>query len=161
MNAPSLPLIIRPDIEADRDAIAAIWHAGASLPGVGPPVMPPPEEFRASLDEEIAAGWDVMVAERVGVIVGFIAITPRAAKLNQLFVAPGAIGSGVGRALLAHAQVAMPHGFTLFTRPSNPKACRFYEKAGMVALRDDVHPEYGDPITYYGWKPATRAQTSR
>jgi putative acetyltransferase len=31
------------------------------------------------------------------------------------------------------------------------KARRFYEQAGLIALREGIHPRSGDPIIYYGW----------
>lgn len=144
---------IRPATAADLDAITEIWHAGASLPGVGPPVLAPVAELRARVDLEIAAGWQLTVAVRNGLVLGFLATKPRDAILDQLFVRPGELGAGIGRALLEHAMAAMPNGFTLFTRPSNERALRFYERAGLVHLRDDVHPRFGDPIVYYGWRP--------
>ena len=142
---------LRPAIEADRDAIAEIWHESASLLGVGPPVMPTAGQLRERVDREFAAGWQVTVAVHDERIVGFLAIKPAEAVLAELFVRPEAIGSGIGRALLARAIEAMPAGFTLFTRSANARARRFYERAGLTFLRDDVHPRAGDPITYYGW----------
>jgi ribosomal protein S18 acetylase RimI-like enzyme len=142
---------LRASIESDHDAIAEVWHSSASLPGVGPPSMPTLGELRERVDLEFAAGWSVTVAVREGDVVGFAAIKRSEAVLDQLFVRPGSIGDGVGQALLAQAIAAMPNGFTLFTRSANTRARHFYEKAGLVFLRDDVHPRTGDPVAYYGW----------
>ncbi|MEI5681408.1 MULTISPECIES: GNAT family N-acetyltransferase [unclassified Mesorhizobium] len=142
---------LRPAAKADHDAIADIWHSSASLEGVGPPTMPTLNELRARVDPEFAAGWVVTLAVRGDEVVGFAAIKPREAVLAELFVRPGSIGGGIGRALLAHCKMAMPEGFTLYTRSSNIRARRFYEKAGLIFLRDAVHPRTGDPVTHYGW----------
>ncbi|MFT4181442.1 MAG: N-acetyltransferase, partial [Rhizobium sp.] len=142
---------LRPAIEADHDAIAEIWHGSASLSGVGPLVMPAEAEMRERVAAEFAGGWNVTVAVRAHEIVGFVAIEPGEAVLAELFVRPASIGSGIGRALLAHAMSAMPQGFTLITRSTNLRARDFYEKAGLVALRDDRHPRTGDPVICYGW----------
>lgn len=142
---------LRPATGSDHDAIAEIWHSSASLPGVGPPVMPTLEELRQRVGEEIDVGWAVTVAEQNGTIAGFAAIKPYDAILDQLFVKPGLIGSGLGRALLKDCQAQMPDGFTLHTASSNENARRFYEKAGMKVLRQDTHPRTGHPITYYVW----------
>lgn len=148
-------LLLRPAKATDYDAIAAIWHAGASLPGVGPAAgLPTLPVLRARVDDEMATGWVVTVAEVDGQVAGFIALRPEAADLDQLFVSPDAIGAGIGKALFAEALAAMPDGFSLFTRPGNARARRFYEAAGMVLMREEVHPMFGDTILYYAWKPA-------
>ena len=146
-------LVLRPALPADYDALAAIWHAGASLPNVGPAALPPVADLRQRLDAEFAAGWSVIVALRDDRIVGFAAMKLEEAVLDQLFLDPAAVGGGVGRTLLDAAKAAMPGGFTLFTRTGNGIARRFYEKAGLVVLREDIHPRFGDPIVYYGWSP--------
>jgi GNAT superfamily N-acetyltransferase len=151
MNARAQACELRPSNEADHSTIAEIWHSSASLPGVGPPVMPTLGDLRERVDREFAAGWEVMVAVRDDHVIGFIAIKPSEAILAELFVRPESVGSGIGKALLAHAFRVMPSGFTLLTRSGNARARRLYEKAGLVFLRDDVHPRAGDPITYYGW----------
>jgi len=151
MNSTLQPYEIRSSIASDHDAIARVWHTSASLPGVGPVIMPTLDELRKRIDLEFAAGWHVTVAACADDILGFVAIKPREAVLDQLFVEPRSLGAGVGRALLAHAITAMPDGFTLFTRATNARARRFYEKAGLMSLKEDVHPRSGEPIIHYGW----------
>ncbi|KQU95917.1 GNAT family N-acetyltransferase [Devosia sp. Root105] len=143
---------LRPATSADYDAIATIWHLSAGLPGVGPVQLPSLERLRQRVDVEMEAGWKVTVAEAGPEIIGFIAIKPEAAILDQLFMHPEARGLGLGRLLLDAAKAQMPDGFTLFTRPGNTPARRFYEKHGLVHLRDELHPIFGDPIVWYGWK---------
>lgn len=143
---------LRPATAADCDAIAAIWHLSASLPGVGPAKLPTLERLRERVDIEIAAGWQVTVAVASGEIIGFLAIKPEAAILDQLFMHPDARGLGLGLLLLDAAKTQMPDGFILFTRPGNLPARRFYEKHGLSHLRDELHPVFGDPIVWYGWK---------
>lgn len=150
---PSPAFILRPAEERDRDAIADIWHASASLPGVGPAAMPDRAAMRQRVEAELAAAWVATVAVAAGRIVGFVAIKPGEAVLAEIFVAPDAIGAGAGRALLDHAKAAMPQGFTLYTRSGNARARAFYERAGLAAFRDDLHPRSGDPIVYYRWAP--------
>jgi putative acetyltransferase len=151
MNVSAQAFELRPALETDYDAIAEVWHGSASLPGVGPPVMPTLDALRKRVDVQFASGWSVTVAVRENDVIGFVAIRPREAVFDELFVRPGSIGSGVGRALLAHAMTTMPEGFTLATRSANGRARRFYEKAGLAFLRDAAHPRTGDPVAYYGW----------
>ncbi|NLS02154.1 GNAT family N-acetyltransferase [Rhizobium sp. P32RR-XVIII] len=142
---------LRPSVETDYDAIAEVWHGSASLPDVGPPVMPTLNELRERVDLAFAAGWEVTLAARERDVIGFVAIKPREAILDQLFVRPGYLGCGIGQALLGHAMAKMPEGFTLFTASRNTRARAFYEKAGLIFLRDAPHPRTGHPVTYYGW----------
>lgn len=151
MNIAAQLFELRPSTHADYDAIARVWHTSASLPGVGPALMPTEAELRRRLDVEFAAGWSVTVATSLNELVGFVAIRPWEAVLAELFVQPGLLGKGIGGALLSKAKVEMPGGFTLYTRTTNAHARRFYEKKGLLALREDAHPRNGDPITYYGW----------
>ena len=156
MSQDTPTVILRSAQPADRDAIAAIWHAGASLPGVGPAALPPLAELRQRVDQEFAEGWVVTVAEQRSEIIGFLALLPEQAVLDQLFLRPDAVGGGIGKRLFAVAKAAMPNGFTLFTRPGNARACRFYEAAGMQRLRAEMHPRFGDTIVFYGWAPEAR-----
>ena len=146
-------VILRRAIETDLDCVASIWHEGASLPGVGPAALPPLDVLRGRIDDELAEGWDLTVAEQQGEVVGFIALRCDQGVLDQLFVRPSSAGKGIGQALFAHAKVMMPDGFTLFTRPGNVRARRFYEAQVMGVLRHDIHPRFGDAIVFYGWAP--------
>jgi ribosomal protein S18 acetylase RimI-like enzyme len=147
-------VVLRPATEADLDVIASIWHEGASLPGVGPVALPPVDVLRRRIDDELAEGWDLTIAELRGEVIGFIALRCDQGVLDQLFVRPGSAGKGVGKALFAHAQAMMPAGFSLFTRPGNTRARRFYEALGMTVSRHDIHPRFGDAIVFYEWTPA-------
>lgn len=151
MDAAMQAYELRPSIEADNDAIAEVWHTSASLPGVGPPVIPSLAELRERVDREFATGWRVTLAVSDSGLLGFVAIKVHQAVLDQLFVRPASLGLGIGRALLQDAMAAMPNGFTLFTRSTNARARRFYESAGLVFLRAQAHPRTGDPVIYYGW----------
>ncbi|MBB3937873.1 GNAT family N-acetyltransferase [Aureimonas phyllosphaerae] len=137
----------------DVGGLADIWHASASLPGVGPPVLPSREAMRWRFEHELMPACRIIVAEQGGEAAGFAAMKLGERVLDQLFVRPGLLGSGVGRCLLDAVKREMPSGFTLFTRPTNPRACRFYEAAGLQILRREIHPRFGDPIVVYGWRP--------
>ncbi len=151
--SPRPPLRLRPAASRDRDAIAALWHASASLPSVGLPAVPGLPAFRERLDVEWAAGWQVTLAVRGDDILGFLALKPAEAVLDQLFLRPDAIGEGIGTRLLDRARSRMPNGFSLHTMAANARARRFYERAGLRFLREDRHPRTGLPIARYAWKP--------
>ncbi|HEY0275966.1 MAG TPA: GNAT family N-acetyltransferase [Paenirhodobacter sp.] len=141
---------------ADYDRIAEIWHASASLPDVGPPVMPSRTELRRRLDCEMAIGWQVTVAVTDAQITGFVAMIPPEAILAELFLSPEWIGLGIGKALLDHAKAAMPMGFSLRTTSANARARHFYRREGLIAIGTAAHPRSGHAMTRYGWRMGDR-----
>lgn len=82
-------------------------------------------------------GVGVRVAERDGALLGFARVTgsPPAGVLADLFVEPSAIGTGVGRLLLADALArAAERGFDALDLDSDPHAEPFYLSAGAVRI---------------------------
>ncbi|WP_185968480.1 GNAT family N-acetyltransferase [Paracoccus sp. M683] len=151
---------LRPASDDERDQIARIWHSSASLPDVGPPVMPSYDQLRARVDEELAGGWVVTVAVDQGEIVGFIAMKPDDRNLAELFVSPRQLGNGVGKRLLDHAKTVMRDGFTLFTTSRNARARHFYEREGLVVERQGLHPRSGHSVTHFRWTQGQGPETA-
>lgn len=86
----------------------------------------------ADLDET-----EIRVAERDGAVVGVaqISIDGNEAQLEKLFVEPGLLRSGAGRALFAWASdEARKHGARVLVIDADPDAAPFYRKLGA---RDD------------------------
>jgi N-acetylglutamate synthase-like GNAT family acetyltransferase len=105
----------------------AVWGYDAAFMALMPAAL-------AVARDEIAAG-DVWIAAVDRETVGIVALAPGAVPdtidLNKLFVAPGWIRSGVGRALLAHAVAeARRCGATRLTILADPNAAGFYEREG-------------------------------
>lgn len=137
--------------KGDLDAVADVWHESASRMDAAVAAMPSREALRRRIDSELRSEWALYVALRDGRVVGMLALKPGAAVLDQIFVAPGEQGRGVGRALLDEAKRLMAGGFTLRMDSANDKA-RFYEAQGLTRLGDGTHPWTGVPVHYYGWK---------
>ena len=137
---------------SDLDSVAQIWHDSAGLPGVGPPVMPTVQQLRQRVDAELATGWKLAVAVNDGEVVGMLAVRLATSVLEQLFVRPSHIGQQVGKVLLQEAMNSMPDGFKLFTATANRRAQAFYERQGLVFLREGPDPRTGRPVLFYGWK---------
>ncbi|MGI8998604.1 MAG: GNAT family N-acetyltransferase, partial [Candidatus Limnocylindria bacterium] len=92
-------------------------------------------EMRLHADE--IAQHEVWVAESPGAVpIGYhrvLAGDP--AELEDLWVEPDAIGSGVGRRLFQHAiEVAAGLGASAFEIVSDPHAVGFYERMGAVVI---------------------------
>ena len=151
MTTPPQLTELRAARSTDLDSVAQVWHASASLPGVGPPIMPTVQQLRERVDTELASGWTLTVAISDGEITGMLAIRLATSVVEQLFVRPSHIGKQIGKALLQDAMNSMPDGFTLFTATTNRRAQAFYERQGLVFLRDGPDPRKGHPVSFYGW----------
>jgi GNAT superfamily N-acetyltransferase len=107
----------------------------------------PPEQLDAlPVDEarwrrrfvEQPPGWSTFVAEHEGEIVGFASVGPSRdergiGELYAIYVDPDDWSQGVGGALIEQAEQRLARDFdeaTLWVLTENPRARRFYERAG-------------------------------
>jgi len=98
-----------------------------------------PERWRARLVVP-PPGWDTIVCEDGGIVVGFASTGPsrdedELGELYAIYVDPDAWSTGAGRALLAAAEGALAVGYgaaLLWVLDDNPRARRFYERAGWA-----------------------------
>jgi GNAT superfamily N-acetyltransferase len=92
------------------------------------------DELTCTPDQIEDPGFTFTVAQLAGRLVGFYALKKLSAckfDLNALFVEPDHIGTGIGRALIAHARsVAAQDGATQVVIQSDPNAQAFYEHVG-------------------------------
>jgi len=143
---------IRRATPADAEAVATIQVHGHRFAYAG--ILPQPASDEAWIAQR-AEIWRRLLAadpprhgfvgERDGRALGFVTIGPAddatlpstTGMLFALYLEPDVIGSGVGRALLAHAiDVLRSDGFTdvvLWVLEENARARRFYEVAGFCA----------------------------
>ena len=83
-------------------------------------------------------GWTIYVAELDGHLRGFVAVGPsrdggKVGELYAIYVDPDTWSTGVGRALIEQAEVRLAERYddaTLWVLDDNPRARRFYERAG-------------------------------
>ncbi len=83
----------------------------------------------------------VYVAERAGEIIGFYALVVRhdKAELEHMWVAPGHIGTGVGKELFVHAmQKAAGENASVVEISADPNAEGFYERMGARRVGEEV-----------------------
>lgn len=104
----------------------------------------------------IDRGW-VSVAVQASVVQGFIARD--GAEICSLYLAPGACGQGIGKALLELAKAVEPH-LWLRAFVANQGARRFYQREGFqeVARGDGSDNEEGLPDIRFEWAFAAGAQ---
>jgi GNAT superfamily N-acetyltransferase len=146
---------IRPLVEADLEAVATLhvrgwqWAYAGIMPQVYLDSLTVADNLarRRRRRESGALPADELVAERDGVLVGWAAVGPyredpdgldrTVGELYAIYAHPDAIGTGVGRALMAASlDLARAAGYPeirLWVLEGNHRARRFYEKAGFAA----------------------------
>ncbi|HEY3164601.1 MAG TPA: GNAT family N-acetyltransferase [Candidatus Limnocylindrales bacterium] len=158
---PSAPtpsgLQIRRAILADASAVADVYlasfHATYDFP-----LAHTDDEVRGWIAATIEGGAPVGAAETFVAteddrVVAMMVVEPRV--LEQLYVAPDRLGTGVGRRLLDTAKGRSPDGLVLYTFQVNARARRFYERNGFALdwLGDGSANEERQPDARYIWRP--------
>ena len=92
-----------------------------------------------TISTEYIASNPVYVAESDGTVIGFYSlveeIPQQQVELDFLFIAPEAIGKGVGKRLWQHAvATAREHGYRLMSIVADPNAEVFYQRMGAVSV---------------------------
>lgn len=93
-------------------------------------------EVRQWVREVLIRSGGVSVA-CVGLSVVGVLATARESEvswINQLYLAPGHVGQGIGTRLLAHALQSLPSPVRLYTFQANERARSFYERHGFKAI---------------------------
>ena len=125
-------LSIRPAATEEAAALTGIAHDAKRHWGY-------PEHWIEHWQEDLTISSDfinnnqVFVAEREGEIFGFYALVlrDRRAELEHMWVAPGHIGTGVGKELFVHAmQKAAGENVSAVEISADPNAEGFYHRMG-------------------------------
>ena len=109
-------------------------HVDSRNANVGsmPPMVHSREETHAWMAERLAGNSEGWVALRAGRVVGYLVITGE--WVDDLFLAPGETGHGVGATLLDLAKSQRPEGLCLWVFETNHGARRFYRRHGLIEL---------------------------
>lgn len=137
----------------DADAISDVYLAAFSAT-YDFPLAHTDAEVRAWIGDVLIVDRDVWVATNPdGGVVGFLALGDD--MLEQLYIAPGWSGHGIGSRLVALAKERRPDGLDLYTFQVNAGARRFYERHGFVEVSrgDGADNEEGQPDVRYSWRP--------
>ncbi len=136
--------------EADVPRLAEVARAayGRYVPRMGRPPRPMVESYSA-----VVARHDVTVAERDGEVVGLVVLVPdddEGFLLDNIAVDPAHHGTGVGRALLEHAERearrAGRDSLYLFTHELMTENQELYARVGYVEFDRRQH---GDALLVY------------
>lgn len=132
--------MIRPGRDTDGPAlIDLIWSCWSAYPGIRMDVDQEMPELRALATYYAARGGSLWVAEAAGSVCGMIATRPLEARIWEIcrvYVDPALHGSGLGHALLDHAEQRAGTGgaerLVLWSDTRFDRAHHFYEKRSYV-----------------------------
>jgi GNAT superfamily N-acetyltransferase len=111
-----------------------------------------PADDLAFFRDVLAPECEVWIAVADGVVLGLLAV--HGDFIEQLYVEPSVQRTGVGRALLEHAQALSPSGLELYTHQRNRRARAFYERFGFRPVAFGVSgPPECEPDVRYAWVP--------
>jgi ribosomal protein S18 acetylase RimI-like enzyme len=141
--------LLRPATAADVPRLTELVAAayGPYVERLGGPPRPMTDDYA-----DVVRGGGVTVAERAGEIVGLIVlgVSDEGFYVDNVAVDPAHQGSGVGRALLEHAEVAARRaGFDsiyLYTHEKMTENLALYSRIGYVEYDRRVH---GDACLVY------------
>jgi len=138
---------IRRAVAKDVDALSALAMSAKAHWGYSPAQL---ERWRGLLQQSVDAmrTRPVFVAEIEGKMAGFYALLARgqACELDDLWVAPGCMRKGVGRALVAHAKRnAATLGAASLHIDTDPNAEHFYLACGARRVGAVAAPIEGQP----------------
>lgn len=143
---------IRPARPDEHDDVARVWMESWVSTGLAEASNFLLANLRARVAREIDDGWNLFVADDEGRLAAMLALQPRDNYLDQLFVAPGDQGRGLGRRLLAFTRKRLPDEIWLRCVRENEKAWRWYECEGFVYEKEAVALATGFMMKYYRWK---------
>jgi ribosomal protein S18 acetylase RimI-like enzyme len=146
-------VIVRAATQEDYPALADLWFDSWMSIGIANDTDLPREGVRARFYEEVKSRWRLLVAEENGILSGLLALVQSESRIDQIFVAPAAKGTGVGRLLLDFAKSEFPEGIVLVTHSANSRARAFYERHGFVLERTEDDPAHRREKCHYSWRP--------
>jgi putative acetyltransferase len=142
---------------SDVEAVADFWVAAWKSTGL-------PIDFearRAWLIGRLAELYEEGAAILVGLdargrAAGLVTVDPKSGYVDQLCVAPSERGGGLARALIDEAKRRAPGVVDLNVNVANPRARRFYQREGFLAVGLGVSPLSGLPMLHLQWRAEER-----
>ncbi|MBT3150765.1 GNAT family N-acetyltransferase [Streptomyces sp. CHD11] len=154
MTATERTVVLRRAVASDAGAAAGVWlrSFAAALPDVVRPRSD--DEVREYFRHVLVPLRETWVAGAAGAgVVGVLVLEGE--ELEQLYLAPGWRGRGIGDRFVTLAKERRPGGLSLWTFQVNAPAHRFYERHGFAAVEctDGSANEEREPDVRYVWRP--------
>ncbi len=134
-------LTLRPGTGGDLAGVHEVFVAASALPGQ-PEERRTPAQVRAWVEGLLDRPGELWVAERDGVLLGFLLL--RGDWLSLVFVHPDRPARGVGAAMMELVRALRPRGFGLRVHEANTRAREFYRRHGLVELERTDGRSYDD-----------------
>jgi GNAT superfamily N-acetyltransferase len=150
-------ITIRPAVTAEAAALSALCFRSKAHWGYDANFMAKARGELTIAPELIATGHVLVAVDGGGRLLGIASVAPLARPgefdLVHMFVEPGVIGGGAGRALFhAVAAMAKAHGGRTLVIQADPNAAQFYRRMGAVDAGDapsDSIPGRRLPVLHY------------
>jgi putative acetyltransferase len=149
---------LRPYAAADEQAAIELWRRAWQLAYPAIDFSERLPWWRARWRTELVPQARIVVAERDGVLVGFVTVDPKTGYLDQIAVAPEYWGGDAAVRLLDEAKRISPGQIELLVNADNARAIRFYRKHGFAHAGDDVNPVSGRPVYRMRWRRSAASQ---
>jgi putative acetyltransferase len=109
--------------------------------------------FMDRMSQHLLTGVRCLLAEKNGEPLGFITVEEKTGFIDQLAVAPDALGRGVAQLLMAEARRLSPAGLALDVNEANARALAFYERQGFRVVGDGISEASGLKLLRLEWRP--------
>ena len=150
-----MEIVLRPAVPADAEAVAEVYLASRRAFVGFAPLAHSDAEIRQWIAEQLIPSGAVTVAAKDAQVVGMLAISREdgIGWIDQLYLAPGFAGKGIGSRLLNLAKMALGSPIRLYTFQADDGARRFYERREFhaVAFTDGADNEEHCPDILYEW----------
>ncbi|CAN7217721.1 GNAT family N-acetyltransferase [Acidovorax sp. LjRoot66] len=143
---------LRPATGTDAPMLAALWRRAWASANPLVAEVAPLAHWLERVHAEFGPPCLTLVGVHDGTAVAFMVLDMEAAHLHQLFVDPGAQGTGIGAALVAHVCELCPQGWSLHVASTNLRARRFYARYGLQEHGHDRHPITGRERVLCRWQ---------
>jgi ribosomal protein S18 acetylase RimI-like enzyme len=148
-------IVLRAAKQSDARAIVEVYIASRRAFVAFAPIRHSDEEVYQWIYEVVIPSGQMLVVEKNTIIVGMMVLVKKqkVGWIEQLYLAPTAVGQGIGSLLIQKAKELLGSPIRLCTFQQNTKAQWFYEKHGfrLVELRDGTANEEQCPDAIYEW----------
>ncbi len=143
---------LRPATGTDAPMLAALWRRAWASANPLVAEVAPLAHWLERVHAEFCPPCLTLVGVHDGTATAFMVLDVEAAHLHQLFVDPGAQGTGIGAALVAHVCALCQQGWSLHVASTNLRARRFYARYGLQEHGHDRHPITGRERVLCRWQ---------